>query len=89
LAKYPYTKDGVDKVMLKCGDVQARQRKDHADVVFFCSSQERWWSKKFGDLDESAKPNLGKGSSANEKKVAQRKPKQAGKVAKPRPKKLS
>ncbi|MFM7602354.1 MAG: hypothetical protein ACKO7R_14345 [Pseudanabaena sp.] len=35
LAMFPYAKDGVDKVMLKCADVQARQRKDHADVVFF------------------------------------------------------
>jgi DNA topoisomerase-1 len=42
--------------MLKCADVQARQRKDHADVVFFWSSQEKWWSKKFGDLDEAATP---------------------------------
>ncbi|MDD1415787.1 hypothetical protein MEN41_14470, partial [Dolichospermum sp. ST_con] len=81
-----YTKDGVDKVMLKCADAQARQRKD---VVFFWSSQEKWWSKKFGDLDESAKPNLGKGSTGKEKKTSQRKPKQAGKVAKPSPKKLS
>jgi DNA topoisomerase-1 len=72
--------------MLKCADVQARQRKDHADVVFFWSSQERWWSKKFGDLDEAAKPNLGKGSKGKEKKSAQGKPKQAGKVAKPSPK---
>jgi DNA topoisomerase-1 len=40
-------------------------------------------------LDEAAKPNLGKSSTAKEKKAAQGKPKQAGKVAKPRPKKLS
>jgi DNA topoisomerase-1 len=39
--KFPYHKDGVDKVMLKCADVQARQRKDHEDVVFFWSSQEK------------------------------------------------
>ena len=90
LAKFPYSKDGVDKVMLKCADAQARQRKDHADVVFFWSSQENWWSKKFGDLDEAAKPNLGKVSSGKEKKAAQGKPKRpSSKVAKPRPKKLS
>ncbi|NUN66739.1 DNA topoisomerase I (plasmid) [Pseudanabaena biceps] len=47
LAKFPYHKDGVDKLMLKCADAQARQRKNHADVVFFWSSQERWWSKKW------------------------------------------
>ena len=87
LAKFPYAKDGVDKVMLKCADVQARQRKDHADVVFFWSSQEKWWSKKFGDLDEAAKPNLGKSSTPKEKKAAQGKPKRSGKVAKPSPKK--
>jgi DNA topoisomerase-1 len=88
LAKFPYAKDGVDKVMLKCGDAQARQRKDHADVVFFWSSQEKWWSKKFDDLDEGAKPNLGKVSSGKEKKAAQGKPKRSSsKVAKPSPKK--
>jgi DNA topoisomerase-1 len=76
--------------MLKCADVQARQRKDHVDVVFFWSSQEKWWSKKFGDLDEAAaKPNLRKSSTGKEKKTSQRKPKQTGKVAKPSPKKLS
>ena len=90
MAKFPYGKDGEDKVMLKCGDVQARQRKDHADVVFFWSSQEKWWSKKFGDLDEAAKANLGKSSAGKEKKVAQGKPKRSSsKVAKPSPKKLS
>jgi DNA topoisomerase-1 len=62
---------------LKCGDAQARQRKDHADVVFFWSSQEKWWSKKFGDLDEAAKPNLGKGSTGKEKKTSQAKPKRS------------
>ncbi|MEI6330999.1 MAG: type I DNA topoisomerase [Pseudanabaena sp. ELA645] len=89
LAKFPYAKDGVDKVMLKCADVQARQRKDHADVVFFWSSQEKWWSKKFGDLDEVAKPDLGKASMGKEKKAAQGKPKRSSKVAKPSLKKLS
>ena len=73
--------------MLKCTDVQAHQRKYHADVIFFLSSQEKWWSKKFGDLDEAAKPNLGKVATGKEKKAAQRKTKQAGKVAKPSPKK--
>gem|GEM_PF-2924099 len=48
----------------------------HADVVFFWSSQEKWWSKKFGDLDEAAKLNLGKFATGKEKKAAQRKPKQ-------------
>jgi DNA topoisomerase-1 len=89
LAKFPYHKDGVDKVMLKCADAQARQRKDHADVVFFWSSQEKRWSKKFGDLDESAMPNLGKASKGKEKKISQGKPKRSSKVAKPSPKKLS
>ena len=87
LAKFPYTKDGVDKVMLKCADVQARQHKDHADVVFFWSSQEKWWSKKFGDLDEAAKPSSGKFATGKEKKAAQGKPKRSSKVAKPSPKK--
>jgi len=89
LAKFPYTSDGADKEMLKCSDAQACQCKDHADVVFFWSSQERWWSKKFGDLDEAAKPNLGMGSTVKEKKVSQRKPKRSSsKMAKPSPKKL-
>ena len=74
--------------MLKCADVQARQRKDHADVVFFWSSQEKWWSKKFGDLDKAAKPDAGKGSTGKEKRTSQRKSKQSSKVAKPSPKKL-
>jgi DNA topoisomerase-1 len=87
LAKIPYAKDGVGKVMLKCSDVKTKERKDHADVVYFWTSQEKWWSKKFGDLDEAAKPNLGKVSTRKEHKVAQGKPKQTGKVAKPSPKK--
>ena len=73
--------------MLKSADVQARQRKDHADVVFLWSPQEKWWSKKFGDLDEAAKPNLGKGSIGKDKKTSQGKPKRSSsKVAKPSPK---
>ena len=71
--------------MLKCADVQARQRKDHADVVFFWSSQEKWWSKKFGDLDQLAKPDSGK-PVALAKKSSLRKSKQTSKVAKPSPK---
>ncbi|MFM7888139.1 MAG: hypothetical protein ACKPCM_15935 [Pseudanabaena sp.] len=73
--------------MLKCGDVQARQRNDHADVVFFWSSQEKWWSKKFGNLDVAAKPSSGKFATGKEKKAAQGKPKRSNKVAKPSPKK--
>ena len=72
--------------MLKSADVQARQRKDHADVVFLWSSQEKWWSKKFGDLDKATKPDAGNGSTEKEKKTSQREPKQSSKVAKPSPK---
>jgi len=88
LAKIPYAKDGVDKVMLKCSDVKAKERKDHADVVFFWTSQEKWWSKKFGDLDRLAKPDSGK-PATSAKKSSPRKPKQTSKVAKPSPKKSS
>ena len=58
--------------MLKSADVQARQRKDHADVVFLWSPQEKWWSKKFGDLDKAAKPDAGKGSTEKEKNFSAR-----------------
>jgi DNA topoisomerase-1 len=74
--------------MLKCSDVQAKERKDHADVVYFWTSQEKWWSKKFGDLDQSAKPDSGK-PVASAKKSSPRKSKQTSKVAKPSPKKSS
>jgi DNA topoisomerase-1 len=51
LVKIPYRKDGIDKVMLKCSDSKASQRKDHADVVYFWTSQGSYWSKKFGQLE--------------------------------------
>jgi DNA topoisomerase-1 len=51
LIKIPYRKDGMDKLMLKCSDIKAIQRKDHADVVYFWTSQGHYWSKKFGQLD--------------------------------------
>jgi len=51
LVKIPYRKDGVDKVMLKCSDTKASQKKDHADVVYFWTSQGHYWSKKFGQID--------------------------------------
>ncbi len=51
LVKIPYRKDGVDKVMLKCSDTKASQRKDHADVVYFWTSHGHYWSKKFGQLE--------------------------------------
>ncbi|MCA6573381.1 MAG: type I DNA topoisomerase [Pseudanabaena sp. M38BS1SP1A06MG] len=50
LVKIPYRKDGVDKVMLKCSDTKASQKKDHAEVVYFWTSQGHYWSKKFGQL---------------------------------------
>jgi DNA topoisomerase-1 len=50
LAMIPYRKDGVDKVMLKCSDPKTAKRKDHADVIYFWTSQGKYWSKKFGEL---------------------------------------
>ncbi len=74
LSMIPYRKDGVDKVMLKCSDPKTAKRKDHADVIYFWTSQGKYWSKKFGELDQLAKPDSGKpDTSAN--KSSPRKPK--------------
>jgi len=50
LAEYLYNKNGEDKLMLKCSDLNAMKRPDHSDLVFFWTTQKKWWSKKFGDL---------------------------------------
>jgi DNA topoisomerase-1 len=49
LEKYPYTKDGKDKVMLRCTIAENRKGKCQ-DVAFF-QGRDGFWSPKFGDLN--------------------------------------
>jgi DNA topoisomerase-1 len=49
LEEYIYTKDGQQKVMLRCSDPQSRQDNKHKDVAYF-NTASCWWSPKFGEL---------------------------------------
>ncbi len=49
LAKISYQKDGQQKFMLKCS--VGKPDKKHKNVVFFWTKNQRWWSKKFGELN--------------------------------------
>jgi DNA topoisomerase-1 len=47
---YPYSKNGEQKLLLRCSDAQARAtNKKHADVVYF-QSRGKWWSPKHGEI---------------------------------------
>lgn len=48
LEEYHYTKEGVNKAMLRCSEVKNRQE-SCKDVAFF-QARDRWWSPKFGEL---------------------------------------
>ncbi|HIK33476.1 MAG TPA: type I DNA topoisomerase [Oscillatoriales cyanobacterium M4454_W2019_049] len=49
LEEYHYTKEGIEKSMLRCSDVKNR-REQCKDVAYFRSRSERWWSPKFGEM---------------------------------------
>jgi DNA topoisomerase I len=49
LEQYDYVKEGQQKMLLRCSDINARSNKQHSDVVYFFS-QGRWWSPKLGEL---------------------------------------
>jgi DNA topoisomerase I len=50
LEEYSYTKEGQNKIMLRCSDPQSRNDSKHKDVAYF-STQKGWWSPKFGELN--------------------------------------
>lgn len=52
LAEISYMKDGVEKFMLRCSAIAAREDKKHKDVVFFRTKTGDWWSKKYGVLED-------------------------------------
>ncbi|MBH8577975.1 type I DNA topoisomerase [Nostocaceae cyanobacterium CENA369] len=49
LEEYSYTKDGQEKMMLRCSNPKSRQDKKHQDVAYF-NTAKGWWSPKFGEL---------------------------------------
>ena len=49
LEEYHYTKDGKDKVMLRCSDTAARQKPKHKEAVYF-QTADGFWSPQFGNL---------------------------------------
>ncbi|MBD1896956.1 type I DNA topoisomerase [Coleofasciculus sp. FACHB-129] len=49
LERYKYTKNGQDKVMLRCSNPKTKQNKCK-EVAFFESKKGNWWSPKFGEL---------------------------------------
>lgn len=52
---YPYTKNGEEKLLLRCSDGKARMEKKHADAVYF-QSKGKWWSPKHGEITEQQPP---------------------------------
>jgi DNA topoisomerase-1 len=47
---YPYTKNGQEKLLLRCSDAEARNKnKKHTDAVFF-QSKGKWWNPKLGEI---------------------------------------
>jgi len=53
LEEHSYTKDGTDKVMLRCSDAVARQNPKHKEAVYFQTAT-GFWSPKFGNLVQSS-----------------------------------
>ncbi|MEM7554714.1 MAG: type I DNA topoisomerase [Cyanobacteria bacterium P01_A01_bin.84] len=49
LEEYAYVKDGQNKSMLRCSDLESRRDTKHKDVAYF-NTAKGWWSPKFGDL---------------------------------------
>jgi DNA topoisomerase I len=58
LEKYTYTKEGKDKVMLRCAIAENRKGKCK-DVAFF-EARTGFWSPKFGELENPSKNSLKK-----------------------------
>lgn len=59
LEEYHYSKNGKDKMLLRCSDTVARQKPKHQEAVYF-QTTEGFWSPKFGNL-APAKPTEGEG----------------------------
>ena len=57
LEEYHYSKNGKDKMLLRCSDTVARQKPKHQEAVYF-QTAEGFWSPRFGNL-VSAKPTDG------------------------------
>ena len=55
LERYDYSKSNYAKRLLRCSDIEARNKSNHKEVVFFPTRQGSWWSQKFGELHE---PNI-------------------------------
>ncbi|MEP0913759.1 type I DNA topoisomerase [Leptolyngbya sp. GB1-A1] len=53
MEEHIYSKNGAEKVMLRCSDESARQKRDHKEAVYFQSSKGGFWSPKFGAIDHS------------------------------------
>lgn len=51
LQEYSYTRDGQDKVMLRCSNSKGAKDRRHKDVAFFLTKNKQWWSKKYGILE--------------------------------------
>ena len=49
LVEHSYIKDGQTKKMLRCAAANKSKRK-HKDVAYFWTKNEKWWSKKYGEL---------------------------------------
>ncbi len=48
---YPYSKNGEEKLLLRCSNPKARTDKKHGEAVYF-QSKGKWWSPKFGEMQE-------------------------------------
>jgi DNA topoisomerase-1 len=51
LEEYGYTKDGQNKVLLRCSNPKSRNDPKHKDVAYF-NTYKGWWSPKFGELKQ-------------------------------------
>ncbi len=49
LEEYSYTKEGQEKLLLRCSASQGKQDSKHKDVVYFRTT-DGWWSPKLGSL---------------------------------------
>ncbi|MBE9179104.1 type I DNA topoisomerase [Oculatella sp. LEGE 06141] len=54
LEEHTYQKDGQQKVMLRCSERTKRQEGKHKDAVYFYTTDGRFWSPKFGDLNTTS-----------------------------------
>jgi DNA topoisomerase-1 len=58
LERYDYYKNGEAKSLLRCSEPRTRDEPQHKNVALFLTRKGDWWSKEFGQLNQSNLENI-------------------------------